>query len=113
LLKMQFFSVYFWPLYQKLDIHSYVNLCLCLPFNSIDSISVFLAIPSCFYYYTSVVLFEVRDGNIGSLLLLRIVFSYPGFFVFPYVAENCLAKLCEELYCNFDVDCIESVDCFW
>jgi hypothetical protein len=30
------------------------------------------------------------------LLLFRIVFSYPGIFVFPYEVENCSFKVCKK-----------------
>jgi hypothetical protein len=33
-------------------------------------------------------------------------------FSFPYEVENCSFKFCNELYWNFDGDCIESVNCF-
>ena len=47
------------------------------------------------------------------LLLLRIVFHYPGFFVIPDEFENCSFSFCEELSWKFDGDCIDSIDCFW
>ena len=40
------------------------------------------------------------------------VFYYPGFF-FPDEVENCSFYLCEDLSWTADMDCIESVDCFW
>ena len=46
------------------------------------------------------------------LLLLRIVFAILGFFVIPYEFADCSFKLYKESSCNFDGDCIESVDCF-
>ena len=46
------------------------------------------------------------------LLLLRRVFDSLGFFAIPDEFAICPFLLCEELSCNFDGDCIESVDCF-
>lgn len=57
---------------------------------------------------------EVRDGDSPEvLLLLRIVFSILGFFLFPYELENCSFHVCEALCWNFDGEFTESVDCFW
>jgi hypothetical protein len=47
------------------------------------------------------------------LLLLRIVFTILSFLFFADEFANCPFYLSEELSWNFDVDCIEFVDCFW
>jgi hypothetical protein len=47
-----------------------------------------------------------------GLLLLRIVLTILGFLFFLYEVENCSFHFCKELSCNYDEDCIESVDCF-
>ena len=69
---------------------------------SLVNISVFMAIPSCFHYYSSVIEFEVRDGNAsGSTFIVKDCFGYPGsfvvvVFVFPYKVVYCSLKVCEE-----------------
>jgi hypothetical protein len=47
------------------------------------------------------------------LLSLRIFFAILGFFVIPDEFADYPFKFVEELSCNFDGDCFESVDCFW
>ena len=44
------------------------------------------------------------------LLLLRVDLAT---IFFPYDVKNCSFHISEELYWNFDEDCIESIDCFW
>jgi hypothetical protein len=46
------------------------------------------------------------------ILLLRTVLAILGFFVFPYVVENCSFHVYEELCWNLDGDFIEYVECF-
>ena len=46
-------------------------------------ISVFLPIPSSFHYCSSVIEFEVRDGNFsGSTFIVYDCFGYPGFSLY-------------------------------
>ena len=45
-------------------------------------------------------------------LLYGIVFCYPGYFVFPYEADYCSFKVCEELCWDINEGCIDSIDCF-
>jgi hypothetical protein len=47
-----------------------------------------------------------------SSFIVENSFCYPGFFVIPNEFANCSFQLSEELSWNFDVNCIESVDCF-
>jgi hypothetical protein len=82
--------------------------------------------PYNFYHYCSVVQLEVRHGDSPrSSFIVENSFHYPGFFVIPnelqiltleLYEEKKEAKkkkeLYEELICNFDGNCIESVDCF-
>ena len=78
------------------------------------NISVFMPKPSCFHYCRSVIELDVRDGNASrSSFIVQDCFGYPGFLVFPYVVEYCSCKVFEELCCDFDGDCIESIDCLW
>ena len=65
-----------------------------------------------FYYYSSIVELEVRDGDTSSSFIVQDCFGYPVFFVFLYKVEYCSFKVCEELLWNFGGDCTESVDCF-
>ena len=77
-------------------------------------LSVFMSIPGCSQYRSSVVEFEVRNCDASrSSFIVQDCFGYPVFFVFPYEVENCSFKVFKELWWNFDGDCIESVDCFW
>ena len=48
----------------------------------------------------------------GDLLLWRIVFAIPGYFLIPDEFENFSFYTYEELIWNFEGDCIASVDCF-
>ena len=85
---------------------------------------LFMQIPFGFYYYTSVVQLEIRNGDISSssfivrdcfeaILFLLLLFCFLFcLFVFSYEAEICTFKICKELHWKLDKDCIESVDCF-
>ena len=86
--------------------------------------SVSVPIPCGFYHYCFVVEFEVRDGDsIRSSLIVENSFRYSGlvvvvvvvtvFVVVPKELENCSFYLAEVWSCNFDGDCIESLDYFW
>ena len=46
-------------------------------------------------------------------LLYRVVFVILSFVVFPYEVEYYSLEVCKKLCCDFDGQCIESVDCFW
>ena len=65
--------------------------------TSLVHVSVFMPLPSYFYYYSSTVEFEIRGGNVtrNSFLVLD-RFSYSGFFIFPLEVEYCSFKVCEE-----------------
>ena len=72
-------------------------------------LSVSMPIPRCFYYCNSVVELEISECDTsGSYFIVEYWFGYPVIFVFPYEFE-----VCEELWCDIDEECIESVDCFW
>ena len=75
--------------------------------------SVFMPIPTCFYYCTSIVDLEVGDGDASrSSLLYKIVLAILVFFLFAYDVEYCSFKVHEELYWDFDGYHTESVDYF-
>ena len=83
-----------------------------LVFRSIPLIhlSVFKPIPCGFYYYSSVVELEFRDGDISrSYFISQVCFSYPGSFgfVFLYEVQYCFSKFCKELCWDFNWNCIE------
>jgi hypothetical protein len=82
-------------------------------FYSIPLIGPSISVPIlCSFYHYFAVQLEVRYGDSPEvLLLLRIGFAILG-FLFLYEDENCSFHVCEELCCNFDSDCIESVDFF-
>ena len=85
-------------------------------FDSIPlvNLSVFMPIPSCFYYCSSIIELDVRNGYAsGSSFIVQDCFDYPRIFVFPYEVNCCSFMVCEELYWDFDQDCIESINCFW
>ena len=85
-------------------------------FDSIPfvNVSVFVPIPSCFHYCSSIIGLDVRYGDASrSSFLVQNCFGFPGFFVFPYKVDYCSLKVCEEFCWDFDGDCIESIDCFW
>ena len=64
-----------------------------------------MPIPSCFYYYSSIVELEVRDAeNSGSSFIVQDCFRYPKFFVFQYEVEYCSFEVREELCWDFDGD---------
>ena len=94
----------------------FLGMWICVRvFDSIPSIhmSVFRTVLSCFYYYSSVLEPEGRDGNTpGSSFIAQDCFSYPGFFVLPYEEQYCSFEVWEELCWDFNGECIESVDCF-
>ena len=74
-------------------------------FNSIPLIhmSVFMPILNCFYYYSSVAVLDVRDGDTSkSSFIVQDYLSFPGYFVFPYEVEYCSFKACEELCWDFE-----------
>ena len=73
-----------------------------------------MPIQSCFYYCSSVVEFEVRDGDASrSFFIEQDCFGYPRLSVFPYEVEYCSFEIFEEFCWDFAGYCIESVDCFW
>ena len=77
-------------------------------------LSVFMPIPGCFQYCSSVVEFEVRDYDFSrSSFIVQDCFGYPGFFAFPNEVEYHSSEVCEEFCWDFDGHRIESVDCFW
>ena len=77
-------------------------------------LSVFMPIPGCFQYCSSVVEFEVRDCDASrSSFIVQDCFGYSDFFAIPYEVEYHSFEVCEEFGWDFDGHCIESVDCFW
>jgi hypothetical protein len=72
-----------------------------------------MPIPSGFYYNNPLLELEIRlDDTSRSSFIVLDCLSYPVFFP-PYEIEYCSFKICKELYWNFDVNCIVSVDYFW
>ena len=49
---------------------------------------------------------EIRNGDTASSYVVQDCFGYPGFFVFPYEAENCSLQICKELCWNFYGDAL-------
>ena len=80
-----FFSLYNFSFINKnrVFIGVWINIQI---FDSITLVnhSVFMPIPSCFYYCISIIELDVRDGDAsGSSFIVQYCFGYPGFSVFP------------------------------
>ena len=75
---------------------------------------VYMPIPRCFYYCKSIIELKVSECDAsGSKFIVEDCCGYPVIFVFPYEFEYCSFEVCEELWCDFDEEYIESIDCFW
>ena len=62
-------------------------------------LSVFMPIPGCFQYYSSIVEFEIRDCDASrSSFIVQNCFGYAGFFAFSYEVEYCSLEVCEEFW---------------
>ena len=54
---------------------------------------VFMPIPGCFQYYSSVVEFEARDCDASrSSFIVQDCFGYPGFLIFPMMLSTILSS---------------------
>ena len=71
--------------------------------------SVFMPVPFSFYYYSSVVELDIRDGGISRSFIVQDYFSYPEFFVLPYEVEYSSFKVCKELCWDFNGNYIKPV----
>ena len=81
-------------------------------FRSLVLLPVFMPIPGCFHYCSSIVDFEGKDYDVSKcLLIVQDCFDYPRFF-FSYEVEYCSFEVCEEFCWDFDGDYLESIDCF-
>ena len=116
LLKMlSFYGVYFWLLFKNLVSMGYRLICMsfiplinCLFLCQYHAGFFFITIALC-----KIVQFEIREDDIfKSSFIIQNFFSYPGYFVFPYEAENCLFNFCEKLSWDFEGDYVESIGCF-
>ena len=76
--------------------------------------SVYVPVPCYFYYDGSVVQLEIRmdDDTSYRFLISQDCLGYLGFLYFPYEAQVFPFKVCEELCCSPDGNCIESVFAF-
>ena len=84
-----------------------------IPFFDSVLLSVFISIPGCFQYCSSVVEIEARDCDASrSSFIVQDSFVYLGFFAFPYEVDYHSFKVCEEFCWDFVGYCIEFVDCF-
>ena len=85
------------------EVHSFSDLYLVLQFNSIDQWVCFCANTNAYLLYNlcnlqSVVQFEIRDGDTSpSSFTIQDCLAILLFSVFPFEAENCPFKFCEEL----------------
>ena len=79
------------------------------------SLSLFVSvpIPYCSDYCNFVILFEIREHDTSSFVVLsQDCFIYLEAFVVSYKFEDCLFHFCEKWNQNCDRTCIESVDFF-
>lgn len=76
------------------SLHFYIWVFSLIP---LINLSVFMAIPCAFYYYSSVVKLEIRDGDASRItFIVQDFYSYVR-FVFPYETEYYSSKVCKEL----------------
>ena len=74
----------------------------------------FRPIPCSFSSYSSIVEFEVRDGDAcGSSFIVQEYFSYPWFFCFFHMKLSIVLSRSVKKCIDFEGDCVESVHCFW
>jgi len=96
----------------QVSIGMWINFLIC---NSIPLIvmSVSAPTPYSFYHHFSVIQLEARDGDsTRSSFIVENSFYLSWVFVISNEFANCSFLLYEEWSCNFDGDCIESVDVF-
>jgi hypothetical protein len=113
------YNVGFWHLCQKSDRRKCVDLFLDLHFYSIDlCMCLFLCwyhAAFFFFYYDSVVKFEVRycDSSQSIALFAQDCFDYLGVFCTSKWTLGLIYISVKKLQWKFEGDCIESVHCFW
>ena len=74
----------------------------------------------CLFYAKTMLLaqLEIRNSKISRspyhsrFFLISLSLSFFFLFMFLYESEDCLFNVYEELCCNFDGDCIQTLDCF-
>ena len=75
------------------------------------NLTVSVQIP-CSFFIPIALLHSLRSGMLippELFLLLSLVFAF--FFLNEF--QNCTFYVYEEMCCDFDGDCIESIDCLW
>jgi len=107
-----FSTVYFWFLHQKISCPSVCGFMFGSLFKFSWSTCLFLCQNHSFYYCSSVVQSEIRDGNTSSRSFIQGCFSYPGFFGSIWSWKLPLWDLWR-IGWNFDGNCNESLDCLW
>ena len=112
-------DVFFTPLYDFLFfVKNQVFMSVWINIRVIDSIpfvhlSVYMPIPSCFYYCSSIIELDVRDGDASrSFFILQDCFSYPGLLFFHMNLSIVLSRSVKFCW-YFDGDCFEFTDSFW
>ena len=74
-------------------------------------LSVFMLIPGCFQYYSSVVEFEVRDCDASRCsFIVQGCLGHTGFFAFPYEVKYHSFLVSEDFCWSFNGYYIESID---
>ena len=99
-------DAFFLPLYifsSFVKNHVFINLWVNIwVFYSIPLVdfSVFMPVSSCFYYCSSVIELDVRDGNASRIsFIVQDCFGFPGFFVSPNKLDYFSLKGCKEFGC--------------
>jgi len=77
-------NAYFWLLYQNVFIGVWIYDWV-FSWIPLINVSVFIAIPCCFYNYSSIIQPEIRNGDISSsYCIVQYSISYPVFLIFKF-----------------------------
>ena len=76
-------------------------------------VSVLMPVSGCFDYSGLVIQFDIRYCDPSCFVLLsQNCCRYSGSFMVPYEFLKCLFYICEICHVYFNMDCIESINCF-
>ena len=76
------------------------------------SILSLVQVQCCFNYCSFVVSFQIGVCESSNFVLFQRCFGCLGFFGMPYGFQDQLFLFCQKSHCNFDKDCIVSLECF-
>lgn len=114
-LNMLFFPVYISEFFYKISgVHVCSYLCLGFWFYSIGQHVCF------FQYYGNLLPFHYYNLKWGGIVIPSLVLTLfwivlaVVYVLCVYIwSWNCAFKISEELFWNFDEECIQSIDCVW